>query len=128
VCVAVYMCTCVYMFNSCMLCQGTAEKQYFYTEQSSLKKKCGSLIVITLDSYNMGTRYYMIVITLPLGPCGPSCSCVYFRQITRAHVITITYTSVIKIENFQRRIGIAEKSHETRRGHWDGNVNHKSLF
>jgi len=25
-------------------------------------------------------------------------------------------------------IGIAEKSQETRRNHWGGNVNHKSLF
>jgi len=29
----------VYVFNSCMFCQGTAEKQYFYTEQSPFKKK-----------------------------------------------------------------------------------------
>jgi len=29
-------------------------------------------------------------------------------------------------ENFKRRIGIVEKSHETRRDYWDGNVNHKS--
>jgi len=33
-----------------------------------------------------------------------------------------------KFENFKRRIGIAEKSHETRRDRWGGNVNHKSLF
>jgi len=34
----------------------------------------------------------------------------------------------LKIENFRRRIGIAEKSPETRRDCWGGNVNHKSLF
>jgi len=38
------------------------------------------------------------------------------------------HTSVIKIENFKSRIGIAEKSHETRRDRWGGNVNHKSLI
>jgi len=37
-------------------------------------------------------------------------------------------TSVIKIENFKMRIGIAEKSQETRRDCWGGHVNHKSLF
>jgi len=37
-------------------------------------------------------------------------------------------TSVKKIENFKRGIGITEKSHETRMDHWGGNVNHKSLF
>jgi len=36
--------------------------------------------------------------------------------------------SVIKIENFKRRIGIAEKSLETRRDCWCGHVNYKSLF
>jgi len=30
---------------------------------------------------------------LALGHCAPSCLCVYFRQITRAHVITITSIS-----------------------------------
>jgi len=29
---------------------------------------------------------------------------------------------------FKQGIGIAEKNLETRRDHWDGNVNHKSLF
>jgi len=38
-------------------------------------------------SYNMGTFDLPEIYTLALGP---SCSCVYFRQITRAHVITIT--------------------------------------
>ena len=33
-----------------------------------------------------------------------------------------------KLEIFKMGIGIAEKSHETRRDRWDGNVNHKSLF
>jgi len=37
-------------------------------------------------------------------------------------------TGIIKIENFKRRIGIAEKSHKTRKDHWGGNVNHKFLF
>jgi len=34
----------------------------------------------------------------------------------------------LKIKNFKRRIGITEKSHGTRRDHWGGNVNCKSLF
>jgi len=34
----------------------------------------------------------------------------------------------LKIENFKRRIGIAEKTYKTRRDRWGGNVNHKSLF
>ena len=33
-----------------------------------------------------------------------------------------------KIGNFKIGIGIAEKSHKTRRDRWGGNVNHKSLF
>jgi len=40
------------------------------------------------------------------------------KVLTRVHNIYIffyIYTSVIKIENFKKRIGIAEKSHETRR-------------
>ena len=35
----------------------------------------------------------------------------------------------LKIENFQKGIGIAEKKvYKTRKDHWGGNVNHKSLF
>ena len=34
----------------------------------------------------------------------------------------------LKIGNFKMGIGIAEKSHKTRRDRWGGNVNHKSLF
>jgi len=34
----------------------------------------------------------------------------------------------LKIEIFIRKIGIAEKSHKTRRDHCGYNVNHKSLF
>jgi len=37
-------------------------------------------------------------------------------------------TSAIKIENFKKAIGITEKSYETRRDHWGGNVNDKSIF
>jgi len=33
-----------------------------------------------------------------------------------------------KIKIFKQGIGIAEKSQETRRDRWGGNVNHKSLF
>jgi len=35
---------------------------------------------------------------------------------------------MIKKLNFKQGIGIAEKSQETRRDCWGGNVNHKSLF
>jgi len=31
-------------------------------------------------------------------------------------------------KNFKQGIGIAEKSQETRRDRWSGNVNHKHLF
>ena len=34
----------------------------------------------------------------------------------------------LKIGNFKMGIGIAEKSHKTRRDRWGGNANHKSLF
>jgi len=53
-------------------------------------------------SYNMGTFDLPEIYTRARGPAiyarargptGPLCSCVYFRQITRAHVITITYTT-----------------------------------
>jgi len=39
----------------------------------------------------------------------------------------VLYTSVTK-NYFKRGIGIAEKSHETRRDRWGGNVNHKSYL
>ena len=35
---------------------------------------------------------------------------------------------MIKNKIFKQGIGIAEKSLETRRDHWGGNVNYKSLF
>jgi len=35
---------------------------------------------------------------------------------------------ILKIKFFKQVIGIAEKSQETRRDCWGGNVNHKSLF
>jgi len=35
---------------------------------------------------------------------------------------------MIKKFFFKQGIGIAKKGQETRRDHWDGNVNHKSLF
>jgi len=35
---------------------------------------------------------------------------------------------MIKNKIFKQGIGIAEKSQETRKDHWDVNVNHKSLF
>ena len=39
------------------------------------------------------------------------------------------YTRMIKKNKiFKQGIGIAEKSQETRRDRWGGNVNHKSLF
>jgi len=41
-------------------------------------------------SYNMGTFNLPEIYALALGRCAPSCSCIYFRQITRAHVITTT--------------------------------------
>jgi len=41
-------------------------------------------------SYNMGTFDLPEIHTRARGPAGPECKCVYFRQITRAHVITIT--------------------------------------
>ena len=39
-----------------------------------------------------------------------------------------TQTRMIKNKIFKQGIGIAEKSQKTRRDHWGGNVNHKSLF
>jgi len=39
-----------------------------------------------------------------------------------------TLTRMIKNKLFKQGIGIAEKSQETRRNCWGGNVNHKSLF
>jgi len=40
-----------------------------------------------------------------------------------------TQTRMIKNKIFKKQgIGIAEKSQETRRNRWGGNVNHKSLF
>ena len=38
------------------------------------------------------------------------------------------YIEWLKNKIFKQGIGIAEKSLETRRDHWDGNVNPKSLF
>jgi len=52
----------------------------------------------------------------------------YIWYIVISTTTILLNTSVIKIENFKMRIGIAEKSHETRRDHWGGNVNHISLF
>ena len=37
-------------------------------------------------------------------------------------------TQTRHIKNLKYEIGIAKKSHETRRDRWGGNVNHKSLF
>ena len=39
-----------------------------------------------------------------------------------------TSTRLIKNKIFKQGIGIAEKSQDTRRDHWGGNVNHISLF
>jgi len=50
-------------------------------------------------NYNMGTFDLPEIYTLALGPCRPSCSRVYFRQIARAHVITITYIYIISDNN-----------------------------
>jgi len=54
--------------------------------------------------------------------------CLLCSVLLLATLVFSLYTSVIKIENFKRRIGIAGKSHKTRRDHWGGNVNHKSLL
>jgi len=51
-------------------------------------------------SYYMGTFDLPEIYTLALGP-GPSCSCVYFRQITRAHVITITNAAKLLWKKFK---------------------------
>ena len=44
------------------------------------------------------------------------------------NIIIIIIIDELKIGNFKMGIGIAEKSHKTRRDRWGGNVNHKSLF
>ena len=41
---------------------------------------------------------------------------------------SILLARMIKNKFFKQGIGIAEKSQETRRDRWGGNVNHKCLF
>ena len=53
----------------------------------------GSCTEVLHSSYTMGTRGSPDIYTLSPRACGPRASGVYIRQTTRAHGITIKYTS-----------------------------------
>jgi len=48
--------------------------------------------------------------------------------MTQKLLFEFNITRMIKNEIFKQGIGIVEKSQETKRDRWGGNVNHKCLF
>ena len=92
---------------------------------------CDSVRVCRLKQYSclyvqyetdvMGSHVLWYIIQV-----SPHLLCVYNYGVHA--ILNVFLTRMIKNKIFKQGIGIAEKSQETRRNHWGGNVNYKSLF